>query len=139
MRDPRDPQRFTSLKQRLREVKRTRHHKNSSRASSILTDNTDASSVASEGSPIVEAKLEQLLLQVSAGPRSDPSAAHGLAGTPGRHLQEYTNAGSSNVSRGGSMNTRGVLGPGAGTKQQVSACGGQKGLGVTVRRSVLSK
>jgi hypothetical protein len=129
----RSPQRFTSLKQRLREVKRTRQHKNSSRASSVLTDNTDNSSVVSEGSSIVEAKLEQLLLQVS----GDPSRAHGTAGLSQRRQLDYArtdSTGNGDGSRGNRLNAGGLLRRGSFSKQQQSACAGQKGLGVTVRR-----
>jgi len=65
-----DPGRWTSLKQRLREVKRGRQNCSSSRASSTIADSSDGSSVVSEGSSVVEVKLERLLLQVATKPRA---------------------------------------------------------------------
>jgi hypothetical protein len=127
-----DPPRFGSLKQRLREVKRARQQKNSSRPSSIISNSTDNSSVITESSSLVKAKLEKLLLQVSAG---SPEVAQSSP-SRGIHDSNTLQAGAEfSSSRGGRSVVTGLLGRVALGKPSAGGCA-PNGLGVTVRRCV---
>jgi hypothetical protein len=125
-----DPPRFGSLKQRLKEVKRARQQKNSSRPSSIISNSTDDSSVITESSSVVEAKLEKLLLQVSAG---SPEVAQSSPNR-GTHENRADQAEAEfSSSRAGRSVATGLLGRAILGKLAAGGCA-PKGLGVTVRR-----
>lgn len=129
--------RFGSLKQRLREVKRSRQpQKNSGgRASSIISDSTDDSnSVVSETSSGVEAKLQRLLLQVSANSQLNPSGLQsGL--NPNTGAFKNTTGSMAAGSRVGSLYAAGSSSRQVESLLTGLACGqASRGLGVTVRR-----
>mgnify|MGYP001810749928 CR=1 FL=1 len=129
--------RFGSLKQRLREVRRSRQpQKNSGgRASSIISDSTDDSnSVVSETSSVVEEKLQRLLLQVSANSQLNPSALQS-GSNPNTGAFKNTTDSVATGSRAGSLYAASSSSRQGGSPLTGLSCGqASRGLGVTVRR-----